>query len=358
MKVLQLIDSLNAGGAERVAVNYANALAGYVEKSFLCATRAEGLLKQSLLKEVHYLFLNKKSILDFKAIRKLNRFVKTNDITIVHAHASSFFIATIIKILNPKLVLIWHDHYGKSAFLNERPRFALKLCSKLFTHVFTVNSKLEDWSKEVLNIKSVGFLPNFAVANNVKSTTTLKGEDNKRIVCLSNLRPQKDHLNLIKAFKIVAKEKPEWSLHIAGHDFNDDYSLSIKNFVIANKLEHRVFMYGSCADTHNILKQSSIGVLSSKSEGLPLALLEYGLAELPVIATNVGDCHKVISNPEEGILIEPKNHKVLAEALLTYINDLDLRTKVAQNLYLKVTSTFSEANVMESLIKIYKVHQK
>ncbi len=38
MKVLQLIDSLHAGGAERVAVNYANALASRVEKSFLCAT--------------------------------------------------------------------------------------------------------------------------------------------------------------------------------------------------------------------------------------------------------------------------------------------------------------------------------
>ena len=61
MKVLQLIDSLQAGGAEHVAVNYANALAPRIEASFLCSTREEGMLKTSLSKDVQYLFLNKKT---------------------------------------------------------------------------------------------------------------------------------------------------------------------------------------------------------------------------------------------------------------------------------------------------------
>ena len=56
MKVLQLIDSLNAGGAERVAVNYSNSLASRIEASFLCTTREEGVLKGSLSKNVQYLF--------------------------------------------------------------------------------------------------------------------------------------------------------------------------------------------------------------------------------------------------------------------------------------------------------------
>ena len=70
-----------------------------------------------------------------------------------------------------------------------------------------------------------------------------------------------------------------------------------------------VFIYGSCSDTFNILKLSTIGVLASKSEGLPLALLEYGLANLPVVATNVGDCHRVISNINEGLLVESGKHE-------------------------------------------------
>nr|HMQ43616.1 glycosyltransferase [Mariniflexile sp.] len=194
MNVLQLIDSLNAGGAERVAVNYANALVSHIKTSHLCATREEGVLKDSLSKNVSYLFLNKQSTFDLKAIKTLHAFIKNNKIDLIHAHGSSFFIATLVKILNPKLKLIWHDHYGKSEFLNERPKFILKWCLKLFNHGFVVNKKLENWSVQVLNIKSVSYLPNFAIVNDTKSITELKGDNNKRIVCLANLRPQKDHL--------------------------------------------------------------------------------------------------------------------------------------------------------------------
>ena len=39
MRVLQLIDSLDAGGAERVAVTYANTLCEYIDASYICVTR-------------------------------------------------------------------------------------------------------------------------------------------------------------------------------------------------------------------------------------------------------------------------------------------------------------------------------
>lgn len=358
MKVLQLIDSLKAGGAERVAVNYANALTSRVETSYLCATREEGLLKESVSREVGYLFLNKKSTLDFKSINKLRRFIKVNGIEIIHAHASSFFMATIIKILNPKLVLIWHDHYGNSEYLNERPTFVLTWCSKLFNHIITVNAKLEDWCKSVLLVKNVSPLQNFAVVIATKAITTLGGETNKRIVCLANLRPQKDHLNLLQAFKNVHNVHKDWTLHLVGEYDEDEYYKTIKSFIQENKLEKHVFIYGSCADVHHILSQSAIGVLSSKSEGLPLALLEYGLAKIPVIATNTGDCNKVISNPDEGLLVESENDIVLAEALIKLINDEELRSKVAKNLNSKVSISFSESSIINSLVQIYKKHIK
>ena len=48
MRILQIIDSLEVGGAERMAVNYANSLAGRVAFSGLAATRAEGPLRDEL----------------------------------------------------------------------------------------------------------------------------------------------------------------------------------------------------------------------------------------------------------------------------------------------------------------------
>ena len=60
MRIVQLIDSLEAGGAERMAVNYANVLAEQIEFSGLAATRKEGALLDQINSNVSYLFLNKK----------------------------------------------------------------------------------------------------------------------------------------------------------------------------------------------------------------------------------------------------------------------------------------------------------
>lgn len=358
MKVLQLIDSLHTGGAERMAVNIANSLTSNMDASYLCATREEGLLKQSLSAGVQYLFLNKQATIDFKAIKKLHGFIKRNGIAIIHAHSSSFFLGTLMKMLNPKLILIWHDHYGNSEYLEHRSKFVLKISSLFFNHVITVNTKLQLWNEENLHIKSVSYLPNFTTYQNVRPNTILEGNEGTRIICLANFRPQKDHINLLKAFSIVKMTYPDWTLHLVGQDFNDSYSQSIKDFIKEKSLEKQVFIYGSCTDVFHILSQCSIGVLSSKSEGLPVALLEYGAASLPVVATQVGDCQQVIYSKEEGLLVEPQNPNVLAEALLTYMNDLALRTKVAKNLQTKVVSSFSESSIIESLISIYKTQKK
>src|SRR5690606_7182649 len=98
MRVLQLIDSLRPGGAEKMTVNIANALLPHVEGSFLCCTRKEGMLKNELKPEVGYLFLNKKSSLDPKAILKLIKYIRKNKIDIVHAHSTSFFLAGLLKL--------------------------------------------------------------------------------------------------------------------------------------------------------------------------------------------------------------------------------------------------------------------
>ena len=59
LRIVQLIDSLEPGGAERMAVNYANSLATVIPFSALITTRKEGALKKQLSPKVSYLFLNK-----------------------------------------------------------------------------------------------------------------------------------------------------------------------------------------------------------------------------------------------------------------------------------------------------------
>ena len=355
MRVLQLIDSLHAGGAERVAVNFANLLAEHIDESFICSTREEGILKRSINKNVKYLFLNKKSTLDFAAIIKLKKYVKSNNIDIIHAHSSSFFLATLIKFISKDVKVVWHDHYGNSEFLMDRKSNVLKFCSKYFSYIFCVNKNLETWANQYLNTNQISYLPNFAIKNNLKPETKLSGVTGKKVICLANLRPQKDHVTLINSFSEVLKVYPEWSLHCVGKDFNDEYSDSLKKIIKSYNIVNNVYLYGSRPDISNILEQCEIGVLASKSEGLPIALLEYGQHELAVIATKVGECENVIETEENGILINPMNEKELTDGLLLLIQDENKRNKISYNFKRKVEAQYSANAIVLKLVSKYKL---
>ncbi|WP_179005967.1 glycosyltransferase [Winogradskyella forsetii] len=353
MRVLQLIDSLEAGGAERMAVNLANALRTKIEASYICTTRAEGLLKNALHDEVGYLFLKRTKTIDFSALKRLIRFIKKEQITVVHAHASSYFMGTLLKLAYPKVNFVWHDHYGNSEFLDQRPKQILKWCSRTFKAIITVNAKLAIWDKQHLNCKTVEFLPNFVVSNEAKPQTKLNGKQGKRILCLANLRPQKDHNTLLKAFKKINEQFPDWTLHCVGKDFEDSYSTEIKVLAEELELEQNVFFYGSCEDTQQIISQVDIGVLSSKSEGLPLALLEYGQGGLAVVATNVGDCDLVISEKAYGCLVPATNINALANAITSYIEHNAIRMQTGVALQSIVASSFSEEASVKRILAIY-----
>lgn len=354
--VLQLIDSLNTGGAEVLSVNIANALAkveGY--SSYLCATRKEGSLKENINHSVKYLFLERKKTLDVKAILKLKSFVKNNSISIIHAHSTSIILAFFLKLLFFKVKIIWHDHYGNSQFLNKRKSFHIKIISLFINSIISVNEVLQDWAIKKLYCKDVFFINNFPFFHSVNEITILKGKEGKRIVHLAAFREQKDHFNLIKSFHLLLQKdcSKEWTLHLVGKKNNTEYTKEVFKLIKNLKLENTVFAYGSCLDIKHVLKQSSIGVLSSKSEGLPIALLEYGLAKLPVVVTSVGQCANVIDNKINGYVVSPNDTIEFSEKLENLISSKEKREKIGLALHEKVNSQYSQENFLKQLLKIY-----
>ena len=355
LKIIQLIDSLNPGGAEMMAVNIANSLAEKEVESHICATRLEGSLIAKINGSVGYLFLDKKNSIDFTALKKLKKYIDKNKIGIIHAHSSSYFTAFLIKIMQPTLKIVWQDHYGYSENLETRSKFPLNLISNTFSSIISVNNKLKEWATKYLKSKEVYFIPNFASFNENKAKRTfLGGEEGKRIICLANLRPQKDHLNLLKSFTIMHEKYVDWTLHLVGLDLHDLYSEQIKLYIKDNKLSNHVFLYGSCDDTQFILEQATIGVLSSKSEGLPVALLEYGLAKLPVVVTNVGECSKVVTHGITGLVVAPNNEYELAKGLIKLINDKTNSIAFGEKLYNNIQLNYAKNNYIKKLLSIYK----
>jgi len=355
LKVLHIIDSLTIGGAESVAVNSVNALSEVDIEAYLCVTRKEGPLKKKISGTVNYLFLSRRQIIDIQSFKKLRKYVIDNNINVIHAHTTSSFIGFVIKLFTKNTVLIWHNHTGAYVNLKGIKLMTLKGISYYFDAVINVNKALNTWSLKKMNSKKSFFIPNFADFNSkITNKTKLKGVKDKRVVCVAGLRKEKDHITLFKSFKLFLKENMDWSLHIVGNDYEDAYSRELYKFITDNDLDKSVFFYGGCQDIKNILNQSTIAVLSSVSEGLPISLLEYGLAKLPVICTDVGECGLVIKHDKSGYLINPKDETEFASYLTKLANSKEERIKFGYNLNREVNLYYSKETIICDLINIYK----
>ncbi len=352
-----MVDSLEPGGAERVALGWANFWAHHpqIERSYLCATRKEGGFKELIDPQVEYLFLEKRSTLDWNAIGRLNRFVRNNKIGVIHAHSSSFFLAWLIKWRNPQIRIIWHDHFGRSQELQDRPKKVLSFCSRHFHAIVAVNESLKKWSEDKLHCTKVVYLPNgvqsgTATAN--EKNTLLEGSAGSRVICVANFRPQKDHQTLIQAFELVKREYPESSLHLIGKSDYPDATLS----AVREYAEHHnigdVYFLGEQMDIKTLIGQADIGVLSSYSEGLPISLLEYGTVGLPVVATAVGQIPQVLEGA--GILVSVGDPDGLAKGIMTLLSEKDLTAHYGNSLKERVEKVHSYQAISEELILLYQ----
>ena len=346
MRILQLIDSLNPGGAERIAVNYFLALKKYSIESFLAVTREKGLLAKEIQDNPNFYFLNKRNTFDFKALWCLNRIISKEKIDIVHAHGTSWFFAVLCKFTGARFKLIWHDHYGNSDFLGQRPIQPLKFFSRYFEGIISVNSSLKNWAVDYLEYRGpIRYIPNFIITPKLDGPGNLKGNTEYKIICVANLRPQKDHRTLLRAFEKL-KRKFSVSLHLFGRDYNDSYSLELKKEF---ELCKEVYYYGETENVFPYLRNSNIGVLSSLSEGLPLALIEYGMAGIAVVCTNVGECSNLTANYAR--LVEPGNENEMIEAISYYLINPDYINRDGVNIQRHINSLYSEVNATNQYLK-------
>ena len=334
--ILHLVDTLEPGGTERVAVNLVNHLSRERFRPFLATTRREGVLAAEVLPDVGRLSLSRSRTLDLGALRRLAGFVRENGISIVHAHSSSLFLASLL----PGARIVWHDHFGRLGE-EDRPAWLWGLPARRAAAVVAVSEDLARWSRERLGVDAV-YLPNFVPDVAAGPIPELPGTPGRRVVCVANLRAQKDHLTLLRAMEKV----PEAHLLLAGGDVEPDYAARVRE-----EAGGQVTFLGLRPDVPDLLRGCDVGVLSSASEGFPLSLLEYGRAGLAAVATRVGQCPEVLEGA--GILVPPGDPGALAEALLALLNDPARRRELGERLGRRVRERYSAAAVMERLEAVY-----
>lgn len=357
MRVLQLIDSLSVGGAERVAVNLANGLAEAGVQSYLCATRQEGDLLQSLRNDVVYLFLNRKGKVGIYSILNLIRFCKANQIELIHAHSTSLFLGFVVSCFS-SVKLVWHNHYGNSVNVKKFDLGVYRFLQKKVSYSLFVTADLFQWGVCRLGLtgENAVYLPNYPdiQCQSLSLNTPLDNLEGKFIVSLANLRKEKDHITLIKAFGQLSGEFNDWFLVLIGRDFDDECSKDINDLIKSMGLTDRIIKLGVRRDVLSLLKKCHIGVLSSKWEGLPVSLLEYGFAGLPVVSTSVGEIPQVLGHGTYGTLVPPQDSKALAYGLRLLMSSHFFREESGRSFRRHIQENYSKESVIRQLLMVYK----
>ena len=351
MRILQLIDSLDIGGAERMAVNMANVFSKAEIENILVCSRQNGSLGAYLPRNTLFYQLEKKKLIDILAFIKLIKIVRKERPTIIQAHSTSIYWAFIIKILFPEIKLIWHDHFGLSERLKDNDRKGIKYISRNIDGIIAVNELLLEWSKRNMRTRNVVFLRNFPYLPDLYPS---RQKDKCIILHLANLRPQKDHITLIGAIRhLKTCISLPFEVWCAGKDLSDDYSKGVNAKIAEYQLEDCIKVLGSVQDTNALLEKASVAVLCSQSEGLPVSLLEYGLAGLPVVATNVGQCSEVLGNGQYGILVPPSDPILLAKGIQRYIVERDFALLMGTKFKKHIEQEYGAPKFMKEYLELF-----
>ncbi len=353
--VLHLIDTLSVGGAERMAINLVNLIPDERFSPHLCTTRRSGPLEQLVAGNVGRLRLERHYRFDVFALRKLVRYIRKNNISIVHAHGSTIFTAAAAAQLVRNVSIVWHLHYGTLA-TEQRDGWAYRLIRNRIRTVIAPSEPLAEWARSALGWKAdrVHYVPNFcclAPAHNAR--IALPGMPGYRLVAVANFVKEKDHTTLIRAMESVTASIPTAHLLLVGGGDERSYVSGIANAVRSARLTDCVSFLGQRTDISDILRGSDVGVISSYSEGLPLALLEYGEAGLPAVTTAVGQCVDVVDGGRCGLIVPPRAPASLAAAILHLLRAPDERKQLGCLLQQRVRTRFAAEVVISAVCEIY-----
>lgn len=158
----------------------------------------------------------------------------------------------------------------------------------------------------------------------------------------------------VAAARLLRKRKVDARFVIVGGEDTDNRA-SIPSSVLEQwKTEADVELWGFCSNMPQVLEAADIVCLPSYREGLPKALLEGMAAGLPCVTTNVPGCREAVIDGENGLLVPPRDHQALADALHRLILNPDLRLQMGNRGRSMAATEFASSIVCLQTLKVYE----
>ena len=290
-KICLFIGSFQAGGAENYVLQLVKSLDRDKFDVYVCTHKVSGTLKNEYLNEdVQINEFSKKNVFDyFISFLKFTIFLKKNKMDVIHIHLVGCFLFAILggKIARIKKNIIhWHGVYNSNIKFSKR--FAIRFASNKADKVIAISEKVKELNCIVYKIPiyKVEVIYNFIDTEKFKVLKKNKIGAMKTIGTVGSLRTDKGIDTLIKAFGLVNKQFPNYSLEIIGDGYEKE------NLIILAKslnLESKILFRGAIPNNEvsGVIEKWELFVLCSRREGFGIVLLEAMALEKAIVATNV-----------------------------------------------------------------------
>lgn len=281
MKILQIIDRLDIGGAERVFVDMCNILQeNDQDVSAMLLLEDRGALASQL--KVPLVAFNRKSKWSLLSMYACSKILREYDI--IHCHSKHIFryikLVCLLMQVDKKLILQDHSSFkiqGRQLFLFKylfRPDYYIGVSEAINRHAI---------NKVNIPKKNVFLLENIILKSD--SSIQLPFTD---FILVSNIKKTKNNLFALK----VLSAFPDKSLRIIGRVQEQLYYDEMQAYSQLNNLTVDFVM--TLNEVQPVLKNSCIGLHTSPSETGPLVLIEYLAQGLPFLAYETGEVAKIL----------------------------------------------------------------
>lgn len=330
--LLKYIDSKNVDGGQRVAVNLANTFCEKYEVYFVAMVNDGAELACQLNDNVNLEIIDMHGKRMRKIIPQLVKFLrsyfKKNEIKTVFSIGASMNMFAIFASIGLKIKTICcnHENFTRKAYKDRSQRLNEKLGVFLSDYMIVLTKYDRDAIKKKFPIRKskVMYIYNWIDELAIKKEIGYNKES-KRIMTVGRINPIKGIEDIVEIADVVLKEHEDWEWDIFGAG-EKDYIAQIEALIKERKLENRLHLRGQVNNLYEKYQEYAFCVMTSKSEGLPMVLLEAKGSKLPLVSY---DCltgpSEIIQNEVDGYLVELGNTVEMIEKISYLIEHKETR---------------------------------
>ncbi|MCD2324343.1 glycosyltransferase [Sphingomonas sp. IC-56] len=320
-RIAFLLPHFRTGGAERVVLNWIEALDRTRYQPVLMLGRQEGAFLDLLPADVSRIALGGRRAL-LRPLR-IARALARHRIDIAYSATSAMNLALLAAPTRvPRIV---SEHTSPGAFRREKkwPRLRRAATSLLYRRAAAIAVPTQAIAAEVAAPR-VQVLPN-PVLRTVPDHLPPRVPEGIRLVAAGRLVPAKGFDTLIEAAALLARQGVPFTLAIHGEGpLRED----LQQRIATHGLEDRVTLPGQTADLPAAFREADLLVSSSRREGFGNVLIEAMAEGLPVLATRAGGPETFINSDVNGFLVQPDDAPALAQAIQALLSHPHRRLSV------------------------------